>query len=417
MHPSPPPRSSPTSARAAANSPASGRWSASSAWGWGGRRSPTAWGVDWRAGRIWRILWSARPGTSSRRTASSPPASSLDCSCDHARRRSSAVPPAPRPLRHRRHRAHDARRAGAADRHDRELAGLGLASPAAAPRLRGQGQRHARRDAGGDALRPQRARRRPGGHRAPLRRRPPRPIRRDRLQREPGRAPAARRDRRGHRVRQARRGAGRRPHGVLRGRDGWQRDGPEAAALLPWRLRGSLGRMIGTELLDDPRADPGAVRRELRDIARLNALFGGTRAVVDALEPFFRHSGLGARGLGAASWTMLDVGTGLGDIPRAVAADARRRGITLTPIGLDVIPTAARPSREDGVSVVLGDGGALPFAAKSVDIVIASQVLHHLPRAVARRWIAGFDRMARRAVVLADLRRSRLAAAGGSLAF
>src|SRR3989454_8193310 len=100
-------------------------------------------------------------------------------------------------------------------------------------------------------------------------------------------------------------------------------------------------------------------------------------------------------------------------IPRAVAAVARRRGITLTPIGLDVIPTAARLSRENGVSVVLGDGGALPFAAKSVDIVIASQVLHHLPRAVARRWIAGFDRMARRAVVLADLRRSRLAAAGG----
>src|SRR3989475_9571293 len=112
----------------------------------------------------------------------------------------------------------------------------------------------------------------------------------------------------------------------------------------------------------------------------------------------------------------LDVGTGLGDIPRAVAAVARRRGITLTPIGLDVIPTAARLSRENGVSVVLGDGGALPFAAKSVDIVIASQVLHHLPRAVARRWIAGFDRMARRAVVLADLRRSRLAAAGVWLA-
>src|SRR3989475_3974593 len=49
----------------------------------------------------------------------------------------------------------------------------------------------------------------------------------------------------------------------------------------------------------------------------------------------------------------LDVGTGLGDIPRAVAAVARRRGITLTPIGLDVIPTTARLSRENGVSVVL----------------------------------------------------------------
>jgi hypothetical protein len=68
------------------------------------------------------------------------------------------------------------------------------------------------------------------------------------------------------------------------------------------------------------------------------------------------------------------------------------------------------------VAVVLGDGGALPFAPKSVDIVIASQVLHHLPRAVAMRWIAGCDRVARRAVVLADLRRSRIAMAGVWLA-
>ena len=30
--------------------------------------------------------------------------------------------------------------------------------------------------------------------------------------------------------------------------------------------------MIGVELLDDPHADPSAVRHALRDIARLNAL-------------------------------------------------------------------------------------------------------------------------------------------------
>jgi len=47
-----------------------------------------------------------------------------------------------------------------------------------------------------------------------------------------------------------------------------------------------------------------------------------------------------------------------------------------------------------------------------VDVIVASQVLHHLPRAVAVRWIVTFDRVARRAVVLADLRRSRVAMAG-----
>jgi SAM-dependent methyltransferase len=176
--------------------------------------------------------------------------------------------------------------------------------------------------------------------------------------------------------------------------------------------------MIDTELLDDPRADPGAVRRELRDIARLNALFGGRRAVVDSLEPFLRLAAKREErtGTGGSRWTLLDVGAGSGDIARAAAAAARRHGVALTPIGLELLPTAARLAHGNGVRGVRGDGSALPFAAKSVDVVVASQVLHHLPRAVAVRWIASFDRVARRAVVLADLRRSRIAAAGVWLA-
>lgn len=163
--------------------------------------------------------------------------------------------------------------------------------------------------------------------------------------------------------------------------------------------------MIGTEVLDDPRAEPQLVRATLADIARINALFGGTRAVVDALEPFFRT----ARG---GRWTLVDVGTGQGDIPRAAAATARRHGLALTLVGIERIPAAARAARAAGLATVLADGSELPVRPRSVDVVIASQVLHHLPREVAVRWIAAFDRLARRAVVLADLRRSRLAMAG-----
>jgi len=178
--------------------------------------------------------------------------------------------------------------------------------------------------------------------------------------------------------------------------------------------------MIGTELLDDPHADPFAVERELKDIARLNARFGGTRAVVEALEPFLkagkRDAGSGKR----TTWTLLDIGTGLGDIPRAAALAARRHGITLRLVGLDVNRTAARSARHAAHDVplvpVLGDGGAPPFRSRSVDIVIASQVLHHLAPYVAVRWIATFAALARRAVVIADLRRSRLAMTGVWLA-
>ena len=170
--------------------------------------------------------------------------------------------------------------------------------------------------------------------------------------------------------------------------------------------------MIGTELLDDPRSDPVLVGRELRDIARLNALFGGTRAVVLELEPFLergeRETGNGKR----QTWTLLDVGTGLGDIPRAAAAAAWRHGITLRLVGIELNRTAARLARAGGLATIVADGNALPFGPRSVDVVVASQVLHHLPRPVAVRWIATLDRIARRAVVLADLRRSRVAMAG-----
>jgi SAM-dependent methyltransferase len=166
--------------------------------------------------------------------------------------------------------------------------------------------------------------------------------------------------------------------------------------------------VIGTELLDDPRAEPAAVRAELRDIARLNALFGGTRAVVRELEPWFRA----APRDGAARWTLLDVGAGAGDIALAVVRAARRYGLAVTPVGIELNRTAARVAQARGVAAVVADGSALPVGRRGVDIVIASQVLHHLPRAVAARWIASFDRLARRVVVLADLRRSRIAMAG-----
>jgi len=164
--------------------------------------------------------------------------------------------------------------------------------------------------------------------------------------------------------------------------------------------------MKGVELLDDPRADPEAVQAELRDIETLNTLFGGTRAVVRELEPVFEQ------GKGKA-WSLLDVGTGRADIPRAVARAAARHGVKLELFGIEINRAAAGSARDADrgppVNVVLADGNLLPFAPRCFDIVVASQVLHHLPSDVATRWIASLAALARRAVVIADLRRSRVA--------
>ena len=161
--------------------------------------------------------------------------------------------------------------------------------------------------------------------------------------------------------------------------------------------------MIGVEVLDDPAADPALVRAQLVDLTVLNRWFGGAGAVTGALLPLLPSPG--------SVCTLLDVGTGSGDIPRAITRAAARRGVGVVAMGLDRSPSVARVARRAGLPMILADGGVLPVASKSVDFVVASQVLHHLDANVATRWIAELDRVARRAVVIADLRRSWLAMA------
>ena len=163
---------------------------------------------------------------------------------------------------------------------------------------------------------------------------------------------------------------------------------------------------IGDELLDHPDADPAVVRESLHHIARSNRWFGGWWAV---------RRGLG-RVLGTAPrtkpLTLLDVGTGLGDLPCAAMRWAGRRGITLRPIGLERHRTAAALANQHGVATLLGCAGALPVRAKSVDVVIASQLVPHLAPDAIVEFCRDADRIARVGVVIADLRRSHLALAG-----
>jgi SAM-dependent methyltransferase len=168
----------------------------------------------------------------------------------------------------------------------------------------------------------------------------------------------------------------------------------------PW----TPARRRGEERIDDPALDPGVLVRSLEDVARSNALFGGRRAVLAALAP--------ALGPAGSALTLLDVGTGLGDIPRRARALAERRGVRLAAVGVELSFALARASRAATDASVCADAFALPFADRSVDVVTASQVLHHFEWPEARRLLAELDRVARRLVIVGDLRRSYAAAAG-----
>ena len=161
------------------------------------------------------------------------------------------------------------------------------------------------------------------------------------------------------------------------------------------------------ELLDDPSADDATVLACLGDVARINRLFGGARAALGRLDDLFRM------GRAGATLTLLDVGTGVGDIPAAAARLARRRGLDLRLLGVERHGAAAREAqRRNGVATCVANGCRLPLPDRSVDYVLCSQLLHHFGADDAIRLLRELDRVARRGVVIADLRRSALAAAG-----
>ena len=115
--------------------------------------------------------------------------------------------------------------------------------------------------------------------------------------------------------------------------------------------------------------------------------------------------------------TVLDVATGGADIPRAVAAWARRAGRTIRLVAADrhaqVLGFARRSTpATDCISFVRHDALAAPFPAAAFDVVTCSLTLHHFDEDGAVALLRDLDRLARLGVVVNDLRRGWLAYLG-----
>lgn len=163
-------------------------------------------------------------------------------------------------------------------------------------------------------------------------------------------------------------------------------------------------RKRGVEILDSRDLDPQIVKRSLADVARANVLFGGISSALKELKGTLKDVPLHA--------TLLDVGTGLGDIPCRARELARRNGVELTTIGLDLAPALALASRSSIDFAVCADALRLPFVDSSVDIVMCSQLLHHFTGSEGAQLLREMNRVARVRVIVSDLRRSWIAAAG-----
>jgi ubiquinone/menaquinone biosynthesis C-methylase UbiE len=149
-----------------------------------------------------------------------------------------------------------------------------------------------------------------------------------------------------------------------------------------------------------------ATERALADLRRVNGLLLGYGSVVRTLLPRL----LRERGPDPGPQILLDLGTGSGDVAAAVQRAARRRGILLQPLGVDIKlrHLAIGRRRHPEQWHVVASAEALPFAQGAVDWSLSTLFFHHFGGPANRRIVTEMCRVTRRAVGIIDLRRSAL---------
>lgn len=160
----------------------------------------------------------------------------------------------------------------------------------------------------------------------------------------------------------------------------------------------------GEEILDREDLAPEVVERALAELRRVNRLLLGYLPAVRTLRPRWRHGG-GER-------VVVDLGTGSGDVGRALRRRAASDGHRLRMVGVDRKLSHLLASRRLGVEQhrVVADARALPLRDGAVDWSVSTLFFHHFGAADNRRILAEMRRVARGGAAVIDLRRSRMGA-------
>lgn len=160
------------------------------------------------------------------------------------------------------------------------------------------------------------------------------------------------------------------------------------------------------ELMDAPGLPAPEVAEAYRVLRRVNRQLGNLRTLRAEFHRWL------AEDRPEAPVTLLDVGSGSGDLAADLRGMAEARGQAARAVALDLDPVALRLAAGGGLEVVRADALRLPFPDRAVDMVTAIKFAHHFHGPALSGLLAEMARVARRRVVVLDIRRHWVAYGG-----
>ncbi len=158
-----------------------------------------------------------------------------------------------------------------------------------------------------------------------------------------------------------------------------------------------MKRVSRPELLDADDCPPQEAAASLRDLSRINRWFGGVATTRKLIEQVAAQTG-------KRHFSLLEVASGFGEVPKVAGQQLLRQGITLDVTLLDRLSShLLRGNRS-----LVADALALPFADGAFDLVGCSLFAHHLEPDDLARFVHEALRVSRCAVLINDLIRHPL---------
>ena len=165
-------------------------------------------------------------------------------------------------------------------------------------------------------------------------------------------------------------------------------------------------RSTESELLDDPGVDPAEVARCLEDLSTVNTVTLARAPTLTFLRRVARSLPQGAE------LSVLDVGSGHGDMLRRIARWGMRRGLRLRLEGVDLNPASeasARAATPRDLPITYRTGDVFDERPGSADVVISSLFTHHLFDDQVVRFLRWMEQTARKGWFVNDLHRHAIA--------